>query len=1099
MKWSDGITADTLASIEAAAKADITFPQVEVIDFGVSSDGGRINVYTLTNKYLNNNPKYATGGYIFTFQEMGDTYGVIDSGVSDLYPYYKLNTTIKVEMGKGAYNGMFVWDGVEYANAYKVQLYRVGKKVGEQKEDDVLISTRYTNATFEEGETPNIKTRYYYDLPDFEYETSDEFYILVQACNIADEGMHLLNVENNAAVVAYLKDGWFMSDNVKSTIHTRLAAPTTFDVTSSGVIAWDEIANAGTYTVIYNDGTNKVENIVVNRHTILGSVQGHFAIVVRTIVKTDNTAYLNSRHTASTPLMKLMTPTPQVINGNMQWGVAGQTGNDNTFRSILVIDYDNDVNKIIVEGNYASKEQMYYDIELNGLTLQYFTDISTISTEYQPAQGEGPQNLTPEEILLQYSYANDLKKYAVGVENFSMQYIGNTTSIKIKEGENNTFLISSSIAYFDTYKLSAPTDISFAEIDLSGETVPVNRLYWNPVENATDYNIFAFAAVDMGGSNKVYTKQLIKNITTNTDAYRFVDGKCYYDVTDILQSGGNNYFFVQAVGGTINGTNYISSSYSDRVTINIPGTPSDFEFVDGQIIWNSDTSNQYNVGLVLEYTINNVTNYDTYWKLTSASYDGDDKIALNSEIKSRTMTYDSSTKTLNVVESILLEFNAKDAVGNYIYNQQTPYFYKLNAIAKYTKFKLFTLAGTNIENPTFKSKDLIIQTPKDFILFASGDGSTQNPYVITSENQLKNIKFFKERSFILDPVEVNGKKTISLSNSWTTILGDFTGSIDGNNTIIDGYQMKFTKGETRYVMGFVENNKGIIKNIVFNMSGANGVGLVPNDINAIRVATVAVTNSGTIDNVKVIGESTYGNTNYNVYIETKDLTDDGVKFGGLVVENSGTLNNIEVRLNIYAISTSEKPINVGGIVCESIGGTISNSTFLGDITGNNIGGIVYKANNVTKIENCNVGSDSDVSTFTGQAYYGNYGKGVQVGGLVGMVVANNNVLAITNCKTYIDIQLDVKSGLNAGVYYLGGMIALIHEDNTKNVNVTSSEASVCYKYIGTQNINSITNYILAYVFAPSNRITCTACKYTDRTPSGTFIVSQNNPNGVTKK
>ena len=79
------------------------------------------------------------------------------------------------------------------------------------------------------------------------------------------------------------------------------------------------------------------------------------------------------------------------------------------------------------------------------------------------------------------------------------------------------------------------------------------------------------------------------------------------------------------------------------------------------------------------------------------------------------------------------------------------------------------------------------------------------------------------------------------------------------------------------------------------------------------------------------------------------------------------------------------------------------------------------------------------------------------------------------------------------------MIALIHEDNTKNVNVTSSEVSVCYKYIGTQNINSITNYILAYVFAPSNRITCTACKYTDRTPSGTFIVSQNNPNGVTKK
>ena len=348
----------------------------------------------------------------------------------------------------------------------------------------------------------------------------------------------------------------------------------------------------------------------------------------------------------------------------------------------------------------------------------------------------------------------------------------------------------------------------------------------------------------------------------------------------------------------------------------------------------------------------------------------------------------------------------------------------------------------------------------------------------------------QESKFKLNPTETEGKKIITLSNDWSTITGDFTGVIDGNDTIIKNYKMALTQNpedESEYYMAFVENNLGTIKNITFELVGSG----TKSQQSYMSIATIAIINKNTIENVTVNGATTYVSnqvaTDYHLYVETNDDSTDGVKVGGLVVENQGTINNVEVNINIYAIGTSDKIVNSGGIAYRATTGAIRNSAFTGNITGNYVGGIVYWAYNAVEITNCTVGSSATPSILTGQAYYGNNGKYVYMGGLIGKAsTTRNQTLTITNCNAYVEFKLDVKTGASKGMCYIGGFISVINSGSSDRfVKLNSCTVDGTYTYIGSALVSELNTKVKVYEDTPSNNVSTNDCNVTKR-PDASF-------------
>ena len=89
--------------------------------------------------------------------------------------------------------------------------------------------------------------------------------------------------------------------------------------------------------------------------------------------------------------------------------------------------------------------------------------------------------------------------------------------------------------------------------------------------------------------------------------------------------------------------------------------------------------------------------------------------------------------------------------------------------------------------------------------FAGGDGSLENPYQISTAEQLNSIRNDLDAHYIL-------MNDISLSSSWHTIEGCFTGTFEGNNKTING--LSFNKSDDS--IGFFEECKGNVFNLYFN-------------------------------------------------------------------------------------------------------------------------------------------------------------------------------------------------------------------------------------------------------------------------------------------
>lgn len=214
--------------------------------------------------------------------------------------------------------------------------------------------------------------------------------------------------------------------------------------------------------------------------------------------------------------------------------------------------------------------------------------------------------------------------------------------------------------------------------------------------------------------------------------------------------------------------------------------------------------------------------------------------------------------------------------------------------------------------------------------FASGDGSTENPYIITTPAQLNLIRkgltghyklgadiVFTEEDFAEGgSFYNNGKFWVPVGTSSIP----FSGSFDGNGFAISGLKIY---------------NSGKAASLAVSSSGDDewsGDYIIGGNITPTISPTMGLFgyNSGTIKNVSLQVESLYG----------KATNSKPMYVGAVAGYNTGTISGCYVFGSVYSASATS-PLTYSGMVAGyNKGGTIENCYSGGRITGDYSGGIV---------------------------------------------------------------------------------------------------------------------------------------------------------------
>lgn len=291
-------------------------------------------------------------------------------------------------------------------------------------------------------------------------------------------------------------------------------------------------------------------------------------------------------------------------------------------------------------------------------------------------------------------------------------------------------------------------------------------------------------------------------------------------------------------------------------------------------------------------------------------------------------------------------------IGSYLYTISDGF------IASYSMndFSQIDFADTRIEE---YGQEIAGETDDNYY---SGRGTENNPYVITTKQQLLYFAnkaapydYTQNRYFALGA-------DIDLGGIEWAYAATFTGTFDGNNFSISNFKM------TGYSRGFFGSNQGTIKNLGLDNFYLDAQG----EYN--RAGGLVGSNMGVI---------------INCY-STGNIKFKGAGAGGLVGTNaSGTIINCYATGNVTTESWTSATYHTGGLVGMNGDSVITNSYATGNVsvTGNSrvssAGGLVGYTYNDAVITDCFA---------TGNVNANNINN---VGGLAGY-----NNAAITNCYRY---------------------------------------------------------------------------------------------------
>lgn len=258
-------------------------------------------------------------------------------------------------------------------------------------------------------------------------------------------------------------------------------------------------------------------------------------------------------------------------------------------------------------------------------------------------------------------------------------------------------------------------------------------------------------------------------------------------------------------------------------------------------------------------------------------------------------------------------------------------------------------------------------------LFGGGNGTSGNPYQISTVQHLKDIDklgFYDAgdgRFYTGAAKYYKLTANITLAGNWTPISDTtfpsvFSGTLDGNGKTISG--LTSTSSVAEY-FGLFKMSSGTIKNLTLSSVNINKNVGSSNTITV--VGAVAGSSNGTIDNCTVNG---------NIAVSGKNTSVGGIAGINYSLIKYST-NNASVTSN-DTTNTVTFENSAGGIVGNNNTGTISYCTNSGAVTGNNKTGGIAGYSEAT-ISNCTVNASSNNVKFS-WTNISNYNR---AGGIVG--------------------------------------------------------------------------------------------------------------------
>ena len=284
-----------------------------------------------------------------------------------------------------------------------------------------------------------------------------------------------------------------------------------------------------------------------------------------------------------------------------------------------------------------------------------------------------------------------------------------------------------------------------------------------------------------------------------------------------------------------------------------------------------------------------------------------------------------------------------------------------------TEFTLTTVGtfsfGVRVKDNTDKTieKQLNNFQVLGFTGFAGGDGSKNNPYLIT------DVSMFLE---INKNINASYKLANNIDFSSFERISEFNGTFDGA-----GHTINVSLSEKKGIFNNI-NKTGIVKNINVNIGKAS-------DFLPTNFGSICLSNYGKLEKCSVIGSFYSSNYSYKL-----------VSFGGLVSNNYGVIDRCRNSIK-FTVSKNY----------------VSSGFHFGGICGSNCDGIV---------KNCLVDGNMQLRFGTlPDAYFGSPNYRSFIGGICGTSTNDN----IKNCAINTNLDFGYLSDFNGGYGFSYGIIS----------------------------------------------------------------------------
>lgn len=327
----------------------------------------------------------------------------------------------------------------------------------------------------------------------------------------------------------------------------------------------------------------------------------------------------------------------------------------------------------------------------------------------------------------------------------------------------------------------------------------------------------------------------------------------------------------------------------------------------------------------------------------------------------------------------------------------------------------FTLNGYHYENgENIFITDYVIDN-----LFDSGEGNINNPYKITCERHLNNIRYagslyidesgehtYLQKNFIIS-------SNISLVNNWEPInITMKSGSIVGieEGIIISGLKIEEIKGNQN--IGFIRNvHGGTISNICFSNVDIKVINSIENTLISVGVVAGSATGA-TIENCTILS----GNISIGTADDSIDLIGARYTFTGGICGMGQYVYDCNNNCSIFSHG------DIGGICCYILGGIIDNC--------NNHGNLILFHNNQLLL------SDTENKS---------------LGGIIGIAYG----VEILNCENEGDLRYESKGYVNDVnlAPRIGWLAGRIRNSSTEEGIIVNR--GVAYAKIYTTNLQSV--------------------------------------------